>query len=53
VMLREGVKAGDRIVTEGVGKLQAGAKIAAGAPGASAPAIGERRAPESAGRTAQ
>jgi len=29
-MLTEGVKAGDRIVVEGVGKLQAGAKIAAG-----------------------
>ena len=30
VMLKDGVKAGERIVTEGVGKLQAGAKIAAG-----------------------
>ena len=31
VLLKDGVKAGDRIVTEGVGKLQAGAKIAEGA----------------------
>lgn len=30
VMLKDGVKAGDRIVTEGVGKLQAGATIAEG-----------------------
>ena len=29
-MLQEGVAAGERIVTEGVGKLQAGAKVAAG-----------------------
>lgn len=36
-MLRKGVKAGERIVTEGVGKLQAGARIAAAAP-ADAPA---------------
>ena len=36
VMLREGVKAGERIVTEGVGKLQAGAKIAAGTAAAAA-----------------
>lgn len=31
VMLRQGVKAGDRIVTEGVGKVQAGTRIAANA----------------------
>lgn len=31
-MVREGVAAGERIVTEGVGKVQAGAKIAANAP---------------------
>ena len=31
VMLKDGVKAGERIVTEGVGKLQAGAKVAEGA----------------------
>ena len=30
VMLKDGIKAGERIVTEGVGKLQAGAKVAAG-----------------------
>ena len=30
VMLKDGVKAGERIVTEGVGKLQAGAKVAEG-----------------------
>lgn len=30
VMLRDGVKAGERIVVEGVGKLQPGAKVAAG-----------------------
>ena len=36
-MLKEGVKAGDRIVTEGVGKLQAGAKVAEGGA-SSAPA---------------
>ncbi|RZA21065.1 MAG: efflux RND transporter periplasmic adaptor subunit [Lysobacteraceae bacterium] len=30
VMLKDGVKAGDRIVTEGVGKLQAGARVAEG-----------------------
>jgi membrane fusion protein (multidrug efflux system) len=30
VMVAEGIKAGDRIVTEGVGKLQAGAKVAEG-----------------------
>ena len=35
-MLRSGVKAGDRIVTEGVGKLQPGAKISASSPGARA-----------------
>ena len=33
-MLRSGVKPGDRIVTAGVGKLQPGAKISAGAPAA-------------------
>ena len=32
-MLRSGVKVGDRIVTEGVGKLQPGAKISTAAPG--------------------
>jgi membrane fusion protein, multidrug efflux system len=37
-VLRSGVKAGDRIVTEGVGKLQPGAKISA-APGATAVAV--------------
>ena len=31
VMLKDGVKAGERIVTEGVGKLQAGAKVTEGA----------------------
>ena len=36
VMLTGGVEAGQRIVTEGVGKLQAGAKVAAGAPQAAA-----------------
>ena len=30
VMLKAGVEAGQRIVTEGVGKLQAGAKVAEG-----------------------
>lgn len=46
-MLRSGVKAGDRIVTEGVGKLQPGAKISAGAratqaaPGSSRAADGD------------
>ena len=30
VMLKDGVKVGERIVTEGVGKLQAGAKVAEG-----------------------
>ena len=30
VMLKDGLKAGERIVTEGVGKLQAGAKVAGG-----------------------
>ena len=56
-MLRDGVKVGDRIVTEGVGKLQAGATIAAGAPGATtaAPeaAAGERRTQQPAGRAAR
>jgi membrane fusion protein, multidrug efflux system len=37
VMLKDGVTVGDRIVTEGVGKLQAGAKVAEGG-GATAPA---------------
>ena len=32
VMLTDGVKAGERIVSEGVGKLQAGAKVAEGKP---------------------
>lgn len=36
VMLTDGVKAGERIVTEGVGKLQAGAKVAEGAAAATA-----------------
>ncbi len=31
VMLEAGVEAGQRIVTEGVGKLQVGAKVAEGA----------------------
>lgn len=44
VMLREGVKAGDRIVTEGVGKLQAGAKIAAGGAPPAQAAGPEKRA---------
>ncbi len=38
VMLKEGVKAGERIVTEGVGKLQVGAKVAEGKANASADA---------------
>ena len=38
-VLRSGVKAGDRIVTEGVGKLQPGAKISAAAPGAMAASV--------------
>ncbi len=33
-MIREGLAAGERIVTEGVGKVQAGSKIAATAPAA-------------------
>ena len=52
VMLREGVKVGDRIVTEGVGKLQAGAKIAAAAPAAGA-ADGTQTATRPAGSAAQ
>ena len=36
VMLKGGVEAGQRIVTEGVGKLQPGAKVANGAPSAAA-----------------
>ncbi len=52
VMLREGVKAGDRIVTEGVGKLQAGAKVAAGAPAAAA-ANGLQTATRPAGSAAR
>ena len=36
VMLKGGVQAGERIVSEGVGKLQAGAKIAAGTAAAAA-----------------
>ena len=39
VMLKEGVKGGERIVTEGVGKVQAGAKVSEGKPAAS-PAAG-------------
>lgn len=50
VMLVEGVKAGERIVTEGVGKLQAGAKVATGAASDGAARKGDR---EPAGRTAQ
>lgn len=34
VMISEGLAAGDRIVTEGVGKVQAGSKVAATAPAA-------------------
>ena len=30
VMLKDGLKAGERIVTEGVGKLQAGSRVAEG-----------------------
>ena len=30
VMLKDGLKAGERIVTEGVGNLQVGAKVAEG-----------------------
>lgn len=33
-MIREGIAAGERIVTEGVGKVQAGSKVAAMAPAA-------------------
>jgi membrane fusion protein (multidrug efflux system) len=43
-MLRSGVKAGDRIVTEGVGKLQPGAKISATAPAANAAPASTRAA---------
>ena len=43
-MLRNGVKAGDRIVTEGVGKLQPGAKISAAAPAANAAPASTRAA---------
>ncbi len=44
VMIAKGLKAGDRIVLEGTGKVEAGSKVAAG------PAAGARRAPEGDGR---
>lgn len=44
VMIGDGLAAGDRIVTEGVGKLQAGSKVAAAAP-AAAPAQDTPRSP--------
>jgi membrane fusion protein (multidrug efflux system) len=44
VLLAEGVKAGDRIVVEGVGKLQAGAKILPRDAGTPAPAAAARDA---------
>lgn len=50
VMLADGIKAGERIVTEGVGKLQAGAKVTTGAANdGAAPDAGR----EPAGRTAR
>jgi membrane fusion protein (multidrug efflux system) len=41
VMLQEGVHVGDRIVIEGTGKLQPGAKVVAGKPDASKPQPGQ------------
>ncbi len=43
-MLRSGVKAGDRIVTAGVGKLQPGAKISLASPGVNAAPASTRAA---------
>ena len=48
VLLEDGVKAGERIVVEGTGKLQAGSKVAEG--NAPAPAAGAAGTPTQNGR---